>query len=152
MMKLDDKKEYIRDKRSPIPSSELASKVMSSIRAKNTKPEVIFRKLLWYNGIRGYRLHWKKVEGKPDIAFAGKKIAIFINGCYWHRCPKCDLPLPKSNTEFWKKKFERNVNRDKRKIFTLREIGWKVFVFWECEIKSDPELLIEKIRVIMKDY
>ncbi len=138
-------KEYKRDKRSPIPSSEVASKVMSSIKGRDTKPELIFRKLLWQNGLRGYRLHYK-VPGKPDIAFVKKKIAIFLHGCYWHRCPKCDLPIPRSNSEFWKHKFQRNVERDKSKELLLRKNGWKVFIIWECEVKNDLTKVIEKIK------
>ena len=85
-------KKYIRDKRSPKPLSESTSKVMSANKAKNTKPEIALRKALWSEGYKGYRLNWKNVPGRPDIAYPGKKIAIFVNGCYWHRCPKCDLP------------------------------------------------------------
>jgi DNA mismatch endonuclease (patch repair protein) len=84
---------------------------MRSNKGKNTSPEISMRKALRDNGASGYRLHWK-VPGKPDIAYPGRKIAIFVNGCFWHRCPRCDLPLPKSNTGFWTGKFERNVARD----------------------------------------
>lgn len=132
-----DKKEYIRDKRSPIPSSENVSKIMSQNKDKNTKPELLVRKALWENGHRGYRLHPKNIPGKPDIAFIGKKIAIFVNGCYWHRCPTCNYGIPKSNAEFWENKFSKNVERDERKIKELEELGWKVVTIWECEIKKD---------------
>ena len=130
-------KEYIRDKRSPRPLKESTSKVMSANKAKNTKPELLLSKALWKGGYKGYRLNWKKVPGRPDIAFPGKKLAIFVNGCYWHRCPKCDLPLPKTNTRFWKEKFDKNVKRDKKKNDELLSLGWKVIVIWECEIHSD---------------
>lgn len=130
------KKIYIRDKRSPIPSSENVSKIMSSNKAKNTKPELVVRKFLWENGLKGYRIHPSNIPGKPDIAFISKKIAIFINGCYWHRCPTCNYSIPKSNTEFWKNKFLKNVERDRKKIEELEELGWKVITIWECEIKS----------------
>lgn len=92
--------EYLRDGRAPIPDSEITSRVMSSNKGKNTKPEILMRDALRQIGIPGYRLHWKKAPGRPDIAYPGKKIAIFVHGCYWHRCPHCDLPLPKTNTEF----------------------------------------------------
>lgn len=138
-------KQYKRDRRSPVPSSEIASKVMSSIKGKNTKPELILRKLLWKNGLRGYRLHYK-VPGKPDIAFVNKKIAVFIHGCYWHRCPTCDLPIPRSNTEFWQNKFQRNVERDKNKELLLKEAGWEVIIIWECELKAELIKVIEKIK------
>ena len=142
-------KEYIRDKRSPKPSFESTSKVMSANKAKNTKPEILLRKALWEEGIRGYRLNWKKAPGRPDIAFPGKKIAIFINGCYWHRCPKCDLPLPKSNVQFWKDKFDKNIARDKKKNKELLDLGWNVEVFWECDIKSNILMPIQKVKEIV---
>jgi len=143
------KGKYIRDKRSPIPLSEDTSKVMSANKAKNTKPEIALRKALWNSGVRGYRLNWKKAPGRPDISFPGRKIAIFINGCYWHRCPTCDLPLPKSNTEFWKEKFDNNIARDKKKNKELLDLGWNVLVFWECDIKSDIYTCFDKIERIL---
>ena len=141
------KKTYIRDKRSPVPLNENVSRVMSSNKAKNTKPELKLRKALYADGIRGYRLNWKKVPGRPDIAFPGKKISIFINGCYWHRCPHCELPLPKTNAEFWKEKFEKNIKRDKKKEKELLDLGWTVLVFWECKINTNIKDCINKIKV-----
>ena len=147
-------KKYSRDKRSPKPLNESTSKVMSANKAKNTKPELLLRKALWKKGHKGYRLNWKKVPGRPDIAFPGRKLAIFVNGCYWHRCPKCDLPLPKTNTQFWKEKFDNNVKRDKKKNDELLSLGWKVIVIWECEIHSDlnkyVNLVAMKINVKKK--
>jgi DNA mismatch endonuclease, patch repair protein len=122
---------FKRDKRSPEASSAVASKVMSANKAKNTKPEISLRKLLSASGIRGYRLNYKKAPGSPDIAFPKAKIAIFVNGCYWHRCPHCNLPLPKSNTEFWLGKFKKNQERDIRKIELLKEEKWNTHVIWE---------------------
>ena len=139
---------YLRDGRAPIPNMEFTSKLMSSNKAKNTRPELLLRKALWANGIKGYRIHWKKAPGTPDIAFPKKKLAIFINGCFWHRCPNCNLPLPKSNTEFWKEKFDKNIARDKRKIELLKNIGWKVIVIWECMIKND---ILDTINIIKKE-
>ena len=141
------KKTYIRDKRSPVPLNANVSRVMSSNKAKNTKPELRLRKALYAGGVRGYRLNWKKVPGKPDIAFPGRKISIFINGCYWHRCPHCELPLPKTNTEFWKEKFEKNIKRDKKKEKELLDLVWTVLVFWECNIKTNIKDCINKIKV-----
>ena len=141
------KKTYIRDKRSPVPLNANVSRVMSSNKAKNTKPELRLRKALFADGVRGYRLNWKKVPGKPDIAFPGRKISIFINGCYWHRCPHCELPLPKTNTEFWKEKFDKNIKRDKKKEKELLDLGWTVLVFWECKIKTNIKDCINKIKV-----
>ncbi len=140
------KKEYIRDGRSPKPLNEHTSVVMSSNKAKNTKPELSFRKELWRNGLIGYRIHKKSIIGKPDISYQKRKVAIFINGCFWHRCTKCNLPLPKSNKIFWRRKFDINVNRDKLKINQLRDIGWRVLVFWECDIRNNLEACIFKTK------
>ena len=130
-----------------MPLNANVSRVMSSNKAKNTKPELEFRKALYADGIRGYRLNWEKVPGRPDIAFPGRKISIFINGCYWHRCPYCELPLPKTNTEFWKEKFDKNIKRDKKKEKELLDLGWTVLVFWECKIKTNIKDCINKIKV-----
>ena len=111
------------------------NKSMQGNKRRDTKPELKVRKMLREAGFPGYRLQWKKVPGSPDIAYPGRKIAIFVNGCFWHRCPKCNLPLPKSNREFWDAKFKRNAERDERKINELERLGWKVFVIWECELK-----------------
>ena len=142
-------KEYSRDKRSPVPANETVSKYMRSNKATNTKPEVKLRKALWEAGIRGYRLHWKKAPGKPDIAFPGRKLAVFMNGCYWHRCPYCRLNLPKNNAEFWKAKFDRNVERDQEKLQALKDAGWKSIVIWECELKKALANQVERVKELM---
>ena len=142
-------KTYSRDKRSPKPLNDSTSKVMSANKAKNTKPEIMLRKALWGRGYKSYRLNWKRVPGRPDIAYPRKKIAIFVNGCYWHRCSKCDLPIPKTNTEFWKDKFDKNVERDKKKSDELLSLNWIVLVFWECDIKSNISNSIQKIKKVL---
>jgi DNA mismatch endonuclease (patch repair protein) len=109
---------------------------MQANRAKDTTPERILRKRLWDCGFRGYRLHSRDVPGRPDIAFRRQKVAIFVHGCFWHRCPHCKLPLPKSNRGFWAKKFRRNRARDSRKARQLKTSGWKVIEVWECQIAS----------------
>ena len=108
---------------------------MQSNKSKGTKPELAVRRALWHAGLRGYRLHWK-VPGHPDIAWPGKKVAVFIHGCFWHRCPTCNLPTPKSNVEYWVTKFDRNADRDARNEAALVEQGWTVHVVWECELKK----------------
>lgn len=125
------------------------SKVMRSNKAENTRPELTVRKALRANGLRGYRLHPKKVPGRPDICFIGKGVAIFVNGCFWHRCPHCRLPLPKTNREFWRKKFLRNIERDRLKEERLIGDGWTVLTFWECEIKRDTKSILEKIMTYL---
>lgn len=138
--------EYKRDKRSPTPKNHIVSRVMSANKGKNTKPEKELRHELWKNNLRGYRINYKKVPGRPDIAFISKKTAIFVNGCYWHRCPYCNLQLPKHNTSFWKMKFEKNIERDNRKKLELESLGWNVIIIWECLIKTSLQETIEKVR------
>jgi DNA mismatch endonuclease (patch repair protein) len=142
---MKDEQPYIRDKRSPTPKSASVSRVMSANKAKDTKPELALRKLLWLSGARGYRLNWKKVPGRPDIVYPGKKLAIFVHGCFWHRCPICTTSLPKHNTEFWRNKFDRNVARDHAKNMQLEELGWNVITVWECQLKKEPEKIVENI-------
>ncbi len=143
---MEKSNEYSRDKRSPVPANETVSKYMRSNKAKDTRPEVMLRKALWNAGLRGYRLHWKKAPGRPDIAFPGRKLAIFMNGCFWHRCPHCKLGMPKNNAEFWEAKFARNVERDREKLQALKEAGWKTLVIWECELKKDLNQEITRIK------
>lgn len=86
--------------------------------------------------VKGYRLNWQGVPGRPDIAFPLQRIAVFVHGCYWHRCPHCDPSLPKKNRSFWDLKFRRNIGRDRRKVDTLRKLGWDSLVLWECQVKG----------------
>lgn len=122
-----------------MPKSEAVSRVMSANRAKNSKPEMLLRRALWHAGHRGYRLHHKRVPGRPDISFVGRKVAIFVHGCYWHHCPKCNLLIPKNNADFWQAKFERNTARDRQKRTDLKRLGWKVITVWECDLKNSYE-------------
>ena len=110
-------------------------KCMVGNKRANTKPELLVRKRLREAGLAGYRLQWK-VAGRPDVAWPGKKVALFVNDCFWHRCPYCNLALPKSNVEYWSIKFERNVERDKSNLEKLEAQGWTVFVVWECQLKK----------------
>lgn len=116
---------------------------MSKIRGKNTKPEVKLRKMLWSEGIRGYRIHYK-LPGKPDIVFIKKKIAIFIDGCFWHKCPVC-FQEPETKKEFWMKKISSNVERDIKVNLQLQKDGWTVIRFWEHEVRKNPEQILSKI-------
>jgi DNA mismatch endonuclease (patch repair protein) len=111
---------------------------MQGNRGKNTKPELHLRRLLREAGYPGYRLHWKNAPGHPDIAYPGRKVAIFVNGCFWHRCPLCKPPMPKSNNEFWEAKFAANQDRDLRQTEKLESTGWTVLVLWECQLKAHP--------------
>ena len=147
MQKNLEKQKYIRDGRAPIPRKENTSRVMSANKAKNTKPELKLRKSLWHRGYRGYRLHPQKVPGRPDIVFRKNNLAIFVNGCYWHRCKMCNPSFPKSNQEFWKEKFRKNKERDTRKILELEAEEWRTITVWECEIKNDLNNTLKKIEM-----
>lgn len=124
-------------------TKEQRSYNMSQIKSKHTKAELALRKALSSRGIRGYRLH-SKIIGKPDIVFTNKKVAIFIDGCFWHKCPRCFIK-PQTRKEFWNKKIEGNVQRDKIINVELKKGGWKVLRFWEHEVKKDLEKCIKKI-------
>lgn len=115
--------------------SPAVHKAMVGNKRANTKPELLMRQKLREAGLLGYRLQWK-VPGRPDVAWPGKKVAVFVNGCFWHRCPHCNLSLPKSNIEYWTIKFEKNVARDEKNIALLESMGWRVFVVWECQLKK----------------
>lgn len=109
---------------------------MSRIKGKNTKPEELVRKYLFSQGFR-YRKNDKRLPGSPDIVLPKYKTVIFVNGCFWHGHEGCKYFVwPKSNEEFWKNKIEANIARDKIKTKALEELGWKVVVVWECELKT----------------
>jgi len=126
---------------------EQRTRNMSNIRGKNTGPELKLRKLLWSHGIRGYRIHYN-LPGKPDIVFTKKKIAIFIDGCFWHKCPVC-FQEPETRKEFWMKKIQSNIDRDKKVNEQLQEDGWTLIRIWEHEIRKDPKKCIKQIIRIL---
>ena len=117
-------------------TKEKRSLNMRKIGSKNTKPELLVRKLLHRKGIR-FRLHAKDLPGKPDISNKSKGFAIFVNGCFWHQHEGCKRAnTPKSNKEYWVPKLERNVKRQKENIKSLIELGMKPHIIWECEVKD----------------
>ena len=124
---------------------------MSSIASSNTKPELLVRKFLHSRNYR-YRLHYKKLPGRPDIVFVARKISIFINGCFWHQHEGCNRGgIPSTNKNYWKKKLAANIERDKRNIKEITRLGWKAVVLWECDLidrnkkPRNLEYLIDKI-------
>lgn len=120
--------------------AEKRSAVMRAVKSRNTKPEIKVRQLLHRAGYR-YRLHRKDLPGKPDIVFPSRRAVIFVHGCFWHQhagCPHADRPA--SNNDYWTKKLNRNMERDRANISTLKSDGWKTLVLWECEIKKDEIL------------
>jgi len=119
---------------------------MSKIRGKNTKPEVVFRKALWCMGYR-YRIK-NRLPGKPDLIYPSLKVAIFVDGCFWHRCPK-HYQTPKSRASFWEKKIQGNVTRDQRNNELLQSDGWLVVRVWEHEIKESLTDTVKNISKIL---
>lgn len=121
---------------------------MSRIRRSNTKPELLVRKYLYSQGYR-YRIN-TNIYGKPDVVFHSKKIAIFVNGCFWHKHERCRLSyIPKTNTAFWKRKLLGNLERDKKVSSELVKNGWKVVQIWECDIETDFQQTIGKVIKII---
>lgn len=110
---------------------------MSRIRGKDTKPEMLVRKFLHANGFR-YRVHVKKLPGKPDIVLKKYSTVIFINGCFWHGHHGCRyFVMPKTRTKFWAEKIHRNQEKDRKTVKELKEDGWNLITLWECELKKD---------------
>ena len=135
---------YVRDARSPVPSSPAASRAMSRNRAKDTGPELALRRALWAAGLRGYRLHPRGVPGRPDIVFPRARLAVFVHGCFWHACPQ-HAPRPKSNATFWAEKFARNQARDARKVAELEAAGWRTLTIWEHDLAGDLPRVVARI-------
>ena len=120
---------------------------MARVRGRDTRPELVVRRLLHGMGFR-YRLHAKELPGRPDIVFRGRRLAIFVQGCFWHRHPdpECRLArLPKSRLDFWLPKLEGNRARDIANVERLESAGWRVLLVWECELK-DWEQLGNRLR------
>jgi DNA mismatch endonuclease, patch repair protein len=121
-------------------SPERRSANMSQIRDRDTSPEMIVRRLVHRMGYR-YRLHVTKLPGKPDLVFSRLKRIIDVRGCFWHQHPGCiDSHIPKTRREYWVSKLERNQLRDEENGRKLRELGWRVCVAWECEVKDISKL------------
>lgn len=117
---------------------------MSRVRAKNTKPETTLRSALHLRGLR-FRIHRKDLPGSPDIVFPRHKIAIFIDGCFWHGCPKHGV-RPSTNQKFWVDKIEANRKRDKIASRELRKLGWKVIRIWEHDVKRNVSRVLRSIE------
>jgi len=122
---------------------------MSRIRGKNTKPELLLRKALWKEGLR-YTLKNNDVPGKPDLVFRKQKTVVFVDGCFWHRCPEHFIK-PANNADFWIKKIQSNVDRDCRVNSDLEKAGWKVMRIWEHDLKKDRLMAtINKVLVLCR--
>lgn len=128
-------------------SPQKRSEMMSKVRSRDTKPEKLVRSLLHSMGYR-FRLHRKDLPGKPDIVLPKYNTIIFVHGCFWHRhgCKKSSTP--KTNRDFWKAKFARNVERDREVINALKSLNWTVVTIWECETR-DLETLSKKLKKLL---
>lgn len=133
--------------------SPATRKVMRANKGKDTKPEMIVRRLVHGMGYR-YRLHRKDLPGKPDLAFGPRRKVIFVHGCFWHRHPdpNCKIArLPKSRLDFWRPKLEANAARDDRDVTALENSGWRVLTLWECGLR-DGAALRETIRAFLDGH
>lgn len=121
-------------------SKEERSAIMGRVKSKNTKPEMVVRRLLHGLGYR-YRLHGKELPGKPDLVFKRRKKAIFVHGCFWHMHPGCSRSkIPEKNREYWERKLHRNRERDRENLEALKGAGWEVHIVWGCELRDKEEL------------
>lgn len=128
-------------------TKEQRSYCMSRIRGSNTQAEVRFRRYLWKKGIKGYRIR-SRVLGKPDLYFSKQKIAVFIDGCFWHKCPRC-YKKPKSNVKFWNKKIEQNRKRDLMVNGMLKKKRIKAIRFWEHQLKDNMDKCFKKLQSVL---
>lgn len=123
---------------------------MSRVRSKDTKPEMIVRRMIHGMGYR-YRLHQKSLPGKPDLVFSSRRKIIFIHGCFWHRHQQCSFArLPKSHLDYWLPKLDGNLERDNSNCENLRKQGWDVMVLWECELLDKERLSMKIIEFLDK--
>jgi DNA mismatch endonuclease, patch repair protein len=120
---------------------------MAAVRATDTSPEVSLRRALYAAGIRGWRCHYRRAPGKPDIAWPGRKVAVFVDGAFWHG--HASRHKPGRSGMYWDEKIERNVERDRRVDGQLCEAGWTVLRLWDFEIARDPAGTVERVRAVL---
>jgi len=122
---------------------------MSRIRSRDTSPERLLRSALWRAGLR-FRLHARTPHGRPDVVFPKPRVAVFIDGCFWHGCPE-HYVRPRTRDEFWSSKLRENVERDRRQTLLLEQEGWRIFRFWEHQVFESLPDLVECVRRALKD-
>lgn len=127
------------------------SRMMSGIRGKNTKPEIVIRKALHAGGFR-FRLHRKGLPGSPDIVLPKYRAVILINGCFWHGHDCCLFKWPKTRPDFWREKIEGNIARDLRNQAELKKLGWRLCILWECEVKGAGEVRRTEVTTRIMDW
>lgn len=118
------------------------SETMARVRSRNTSVELLLRKELWARGLR-YRIHYN-LPGTPDVVFVRRRVAVFVDGCFWHGCPE-HYTLPATNRRFWADKVARNIDRDRRVDAQLHKLGWTVMRFWSHEIEGDLAAVAHEI-------
>lgn len=124
------------------------SQLMSRIRGRDTRPELILRRAVWSLGLR-YRLQVRVGRTRPDLLFVGARLAVFLDGCFWHGCPE-HYVAPRSSREFWSRKLRQNVERDRRATKWLEAAGWRVLRLWEHEVEIDPGEAARQIEVLVR--
>jgi DNA mismatch endonuclease (patch repair protein) len=130
-------------------SPETRSRVMAQVRSqRNRSTEWRLRALLIQAGIRGWKLNPAEIQGKPDFAFCGQRVLVFVDGCYWHGCPRC-YRRPSSHTEYWDAKILKNRARDRKTAAQLKQDGWRVLRIWEHQLTAVDSVL-KKIRVALE--
>jgi DNA mismatch endonuclease (patch repair protein) len=130
-------------------TKEQRSRNMARIRKfGNESTEQRLRRLFREQGIKGWRRHLE-LPGRPDFTFRKQRVAIFLDGCFWHRCPRCNW-IPTSNTDYWIPKLERNVRKDREADQALRERGWQVVRIWEHDLKQAPQAVLDRIRKALR--
>jgi len=122
---------------------------MSQIRARNTRPEVKFRKLLSKAGFGNYRVNYNSLYGKPDIVFVKNHVVIFVDGCFWHRCHVC-FTRPKTRSKFWMEKIRENLRRDRKVNKELKRKCWSVIRIWEHDVEKNSEQILAKLVKILR--
>jgi DNA mismatch endonuclease (patch repair protein) len=122
---------------------------MAAVKGKNTGPEMVLRKALYAAGVRGWRCHYRRVAGTPDIAWPRRKVAVFVDGAFWHGHPS--RHRPGRSGSYWDDKIARNVERDRAVDAALEDLGWSVVRVWDFEVKRDLSSVVAKIRAVLRE-
>ncbi len=133
--------------------SEAVKRSMKSNRGKDNRLELEFRRALRAAGLRGYRVNVKTLPGRPDVAWIGKKVAVFLHGCFWHGCSTCSERKnlkPTTRADYWSSKVQANKERDDRNRMSLESQGWTVLVFWEHEVNGDLIGLVDQVEALLR--
>ena len=126
---------------------EVRSRIMASVRGRDTRPELYVRGAVWSKGFR-YRLHVRRLPGTPDLALAKYKVAVFVQGCFWHQHGCHRSKRPTSNRDYWDRKLDGNLARDAQNQARLRELGWTVTTIWECRLQHDTEMTLRFLETL----